>query len=84
MKSSAYPDFRRFKRLTVEEVILLPLIQKLSDYVDQRLSTEGKILSKCCNISKTLGRGSITRGMNLRVRPRGNINRASQKNYLTG
>ena len=26
---------------------------------DQRLSTEGKIVSKYCNISKTLGRGSI-------------------------
>ena len=26
---------------------------------DQRFSTEGKIVSKYCNISKTLGRGSI-------------------------
>ena len=49
---------------------------------DQWLSTEGKIVSKYCNISKTLGRGSITPpppftsslyhsgGMTLRVRQR--------------
>ena len=42
---------------------------------DQRLSTESKIVSKCCNISKTQG-GSINRplylggGMTLRVSPR--------------
>ena len=30
-----------------------------SCWVDQRLSTEGKIVSKYCNISKTLWRGSI-------------------------
>ena len=45
---------------------------------DQRLSTEGKIVSKCCNISKTLGREGLHQlpqpphceGMHLRVRPR--------------
>ena len=44
---------------------------------DQRFSTEGRIVSKYCNISKTPGRGSIHPpplyqggGMNLRVRPR--------------
>ena len=31
-----------------------------SFWKDQRLSTEGKIVSKCCNISKTWGRGSNT------------------------
>ena len=43
---------------------------------DQRLSTKGKIVSKYCNISETLRRGSINPlplyhggGMNLRVRP---------------
>ena len=44
----------------------------------QRLSTDGKIVSKYCNISKTLGRGSINPpsplyhggGMNVRVRSR--------------
>ena len=30
-----------------------------SCWEDQRLSTEGKVISKCCNISKTLGRCSI-------------------------
>ena len=44
---------------------------------DQRRSNKGKIVSKCCNISKTWGRGSTPPpplyhggGMNLRVRPR--------------
>ena len=46
---------------------------------DERLSIEGKIVPKYCNISKPLGRGSIPPpppnlyhggGMNLRVRPR--------------
>ena len=50
-----------------------------SCWVDQSLSTYGKIVSKYCNISKTLLRGSIQPppcplyhggGMNLRVRPR--------------
>ena len=48
-----------------------------SFWKDQRLSTEGKIVSKYCNISKTRGRGSNTLpplyyggSMNLRVRPR--------------
>ena len=45
---------------------------------DQRLPTEGKIVSKYCNISKTPARGSVHLslyhggGMNLRVRPRVN------------
>ena len=53
-----------------------PLKYTSSYQEDQRLSTEGKIVSKYCNISKTLGRGSIhplqlctTGDMNLRVRP---------------
>ena len=46
---------------------------------DRRLSTEDKIVSKYCNISKTRARGSINSpppllydvgGMSLRVRPR--------------
>ena len=44
---------------------------------DQRLSTEGKIVSKYCNISMTLGGGGSIHpplyhggGMNLHVRPR--------------
>ena len=58
-----------------------PLIKYTSScWEDQRLSTKGKILSKYCNITKTLGRGSINppppcttvRGMNLRARPRVN------------
>ena len=35
------------------------LISNSRKIQDQRLSTEGKIVSKYCNISKTLGRGSI-------------------------
>ena len=51
-----------------------------SCWEDQRLSTEGKIVSKYCKCKKTLGRGSVNHpapptlvhdwGMNLRVRPR--------------
>ena len=51
-----------------------------SCWEDQRLSTEGKIVSKDCKCKKTLGRGSVNHpapptlvhdwGMNLRVRPR--------------
>ena len=55
----------------------LPIKYTSSCWEDQRLSTEGKIVSKYCNISKTLGRGSITPSplyqggsMNLRVRLR--------------
>ena len=46
---------------------------------DQRLSTEGKIVSKYCNISIIQGRGSISSplyhsgGINLCVRPRVNF-----------
>ena len=36
-----------------------PMIYTSSCFEYQRLSTEGKIVSKYCNISKTLGRGSI-------------------------
>ena len=47
---------------------------------EQRLSTEGKIVSKYCNISKTRGGGGVhqptplyhSRGMTLRVSPRFN------------
>ena len=61
-----------------------PIKYTSSCWVDQRLSTEGKIVSKYCNISKTLLRSSIhpTRappparpsyhGGGLRVRPRVN------------
>ena len=49
---------------------------------DQRLSSEGKIVSKCCNISKTLGGGGVHPsplfhggGINLHVRPRVNMNK---------
>ena len=59
---------------------------------DQRLSTEGNIVSKYCNISKTLGRGSIDpppppnlyQGgcMNLRVRPRINLESILNKKGL--
>ena len=55
----------------------LPIKYTSSCWEDQRLSTEGKIVSKYCNISKTLGRGSITPSplyqggsLNLRVRVR--------------
>ena len=55
----------------------LPIKYTSSCWEDQRLSTEGKIVSKYCNISKTLGRGSITPSplyqggsLNLRVRMR--------------
>ena len=54
-----------------------PIKYNSSCWEDQRLSTERKIVSKYCNISKTLRRGSINPhplyhggGMNLRVRPR--------------
>ena len=45
-----------------------------SCWEDQRFSTEGKIFSKYCNISKPLRRGPCTTagGMNLRVRQRVN------------
>ena len=48
---------------------------------DQRLSTEGKIVSKYCNISKTLGRGSIhsNGGIILRVRPRVNLTKKQKQ-----
>ena len=53
----------------------LPIKYTLSCWEDQRLSTEGKIVSKYCNISKTEGRGSMNPpllfhggSMNLRVR----------------
>ena len=57
-----------------------PIKYILSCREDQRLSIEGKIVSKYCNILKTLGRVSINPrpslyhggGMNLRVRPRVN------------
>ena len=55
----------------------LPIKYTSSCREDQRLSTEGKIVSKYCNISKTL-RGSnhpplyYGGGMNLYVRPRVN------------
>ena len=59
---------------------------------DQMLSTEGKIVSKYCNISKTRGRGSIDppsnlyQGgcMNLRVRPRINLESIFNKKGLDG
>ena len=38
---------------------LPPIKHTSSCSEDQRLSTKGKIVSKYCNISKTLGRGSI-------------------------
>ena len=59
-----------------------PIKCTLSCWEEQRLSTEGKIVWKYCNISKTAGRGSITPppppatplvpqwGYELRVRPR--------------
>ena len=54
-----------------------PIKYTLSCREDQRLSTEGKIVSEYSNISKTLGRVPSTPvsplyhggGMNLRVRP---------------
>ena len=57
-----------------------PIKYILSCGEDQRLSIQGKIVSKYCNILKTLGRVSINSrhslyhggGMNLRVRPRVN------------
>ena len=57
-----------------------PIKYILSCREDQRLSIEGKIISKYCNILKTLGRVSINPrpslyhggGMNLRLRPRVN------------
>ena len=59
-----------------------PIKYTSSCWADQRLSTEGKIASKYCNISKPLGRGSINNppppppnhggGMNLHVCPRFN------------
>ena len=57
-----------------------PIKYILSCGEDQRLSIQGKIVSKYCNILKTLGRISINSrhslyhggGMNLRVRPRVN------------
>ena len=57
-----------------------PIKYILSCREDQRLSIEGKIVSKYCNILKTSGRVSINPrpslyhggGMNLRVRPRVN------------
>ena len=36
-----------------------PIKYTSSCWEDQRFSTEGKIVSKCCNISKTLGSGSF-------------------------
>ena len=52
----------------------LPRKYTLSCREDQRLSTERKIISKYCNISKTLRDGFIPLyhggGMNLHVRPR--------------
>ena len=58
-----------------------PIKYTLSCREDQRLSTEGKIVSEYSNISKTLGRVPSTPvsplyhcgGMNLRVRPSVNI-----------
>ena len=56
----------------------LPIKYISSCREDQRLSTKGKVVSKCCNTSKTLGGGggSIhpllyhSGGMNLHLRPR--------------
>ena len=59
-----------------KELIVLNIL-KYNYCQDQRLYTEGKIVSKYFNISKTLGRGSINPplyhrggGMSLRLRPR--------------
>ena len=52
-----------------------PVKYTSSCWEGQRLSAKSKIVSKYCNISKNVEKGSIssTRGINFRVRPRVNM-----------